>query len=115
MLDTPSIRRDIEVALQTTQQMGITGPDHLCCGTCGRIELLLTASRYLERPELASVAGDWLGQILERAQQRGVFLMNPSLPAGVLHPQFFQGVTGLGYTMLRMAHPDTLPSVLLWQ
>lgn len=115
MLDTPTIRRDIEVALQTTQQIGLIGLDHLCCGTCGRIDLLLTASRCLGRPELAAVAGDWLGQILVRAEQRGIFLLNISLPAGVLHPQFFQGMSGLGYTMLRMAHPETLPSVLLWQ
>lgn len=115
MLDTPSIRRDIEVALQTTQQIGFGGPDHLCCGTCGRIDLLLTASQCLGRPELASVAGDWLGQILTRAEQRGVFLMNMALPSKVPHPQLFQGMAGLGYTMLRMALPDTLPSVLLWQ
>jgi lantibiotic modifying enzyme len=115
MLDTPSIRRDIEVALQTTQQIGVGGPDHLCCGTCGRIDLLLTASRCLDRPELAAVASDWLGQILTRAEQRGVFLLNPALPGGVSHPQLFQGLAGLGYTMLRVALPDMLPSVLLWQ
>jgi type 2 lantibiotic biosynthesis protein LanM len=115
MLDAPPIRRDIEIALQTTQQIGVEGPDHLCCGTCGRIDLLLTASQCLGRPELAAVASDWLGQILARAEQRGVFLLNPALPWGVTHPQLFQGMAGLGYTMLRMALPDTLPSVLLWQ
>lgn len=115
ILDTPSIRRDIELAVQTTQQLGVGGPDHLCCGTGGRLELLLTASHCLERPELAAVAEDWLGQLLARAEQRGIFLLNASLPPGTPQPQLFQGTAGLGYTMLRVAFPNALPSVLLWQ
>jgi len=27
----------------------------------------------------------------------------------------FQGTAGLGYALLRLAHPDLLPCVLLWE
>lgn len=30
-------------------------------------------------------------------------------------PGFFQGAAGIGYELLRLAHPDHLPSVLLWE
>ncbi len=115
LLDTPSIRRDIEVALQTTQDIGAVGHDHLCCGTCGRVELLLTAARRLDRPKIAEVAAHWIRQVLTRAEQRGGFVLNPLLPRWVVHHQLFQGTAGIGYTLLRLAQPDALPSLLLWE
>ncbi len=30
------------------------------------------------------------------------------------NPGFFNGVSGVGYQLLRMTHPDLLPSILLW-
>jgi lantibiotic modifying enzyme len=29
-------------------------------------------------------------------------------------PGFFQGMSGIGYALLRQAYPDRLPEVLLW-
>ncbi|MFL5667359.1 MAG: type 2 lanthipeptide synthetase LanM family protein, partial [Ktedonobacteraceae bacterium] len=37
ILDNAQIRKDIEIALQTTQAFGIQDMDHLCCGNLGRI------------------------------------------------------------------------------
>jgi len=114
-LDTASVRRDIEIAVQTTQQIGVNGLDHLCCGTCGRAELLFTAALRLERPQLIAQAADWIAQISARAAKRGGFLLDPSLPRWVSHPELFQGTSGIGYTLLRQAYPDMLPSILLWE
>lgn len=115
VLDTASIRRDIEVALRTTQQTGTTGPDHLCCGTCGRAEFLLTAARRLGRPELADVAIRTIGQMFTRAEQRGGIVFGSLLPGWIARPHLFHGTTGIGYTLLRLAQPDVLPSLLLWE
>ena len=115
MLDTLSVRRDIEIALQTTQQMGVSGLDHLCCGTCGRAELLLAAAQRLARPELIAQATDWIEQISTRAAQRGNFILDPLLPRWTAHPQLFQGTSGIGYTLLRLAYLGKLPSILLWE
>ncbi len=115
MLDTASIRQDIEIALRTTRQIGTVGLDHLCCGTSGRAELLLTAAQRLQRPELAEVAARWLGQVITEADERGRFHLNLSLPRWVSQAHLFQGVSGIGYTLLRLAQPDALPSVLLWE
>ena len=103
MLDTVSIRQDIELALQTTQQMDAIGPDHLCCGISGRVEILLTSAQRLNRPELADVAVRSVRQLLTRAEQRGGFTFGSFLPTWVARPELFHGTSGIGYTLLRLA------------
>jgi lantibiotic modifying enzyme len=36
-------------------------------------------------------------------------------PLDLHAPGFFQGTSGVGYTLLRLAHPDRLPGVLLFE
>lgn len=115
VLDTPLIRRDIEAALDATLLAGSQGVDHLCCGICGRVEMALTAAQRLARPELANEAALRAEQMLVRAEKRGAFFLNAHLPRWVEHPRLFQGTAGIGYTLLRLAQPEALPSILLWE
>jgi len=112
ILDTPEIRQDIEAAINTTKQHGLSEIDHLCCGNMGRIEFLFTAGRKLSRPDLVEEAMKQAAQVVARAQQRGHFGYGSILD---FHPGFFQGASGIGYELLRLAYPDQLPSVLLWE
>jgi type 2 lantibiotic biosynthesis protein LanM len=112
ILDTPEIRQDIEAAIKTTKQQKLTGIDHLCCGNMGRVEFLLTASQKLSRPELREDAMQIASQVVARANQKGHFGYGPIL---TFHPGFFPGASGIGYELLRLAYPDQLPSVLLWE
>ncbi len=113
-LDTARIRQDIEIALQTTQQVSSVGLDHLCCGNSGRAEILLAAAQKLARPELADVAKRSIWSMITRAEHREAFLLDPTLRQ-VPRISFFHGSSGIGYTLLRMLYPDRLPSVLLWE
>lgn len=115
ILDNAQIRKDIEIALQTTRAFGIQDMDHLCCGNLGRIELLLEAASRLSRPELAEVASRQAEQVLKRAEHTGSFVLHPLLPRQIYSPGFFLGTAGIGYTLLRLAHPDLLPCILLWE
>jgi lantibiotic modifying enzyme len=115
MLDSDDIRRDIEVALQTTRAAGVQAIDHLCCGNLGRADVLLVAANRLSRLNLAEEARTWAWQIVGRAEKSGTFALHPLLPKSVSSPGFFQGTAGIGYELLRIAHPDMLPSVLLWE
>ncbi|MGJ5675412.1 MAG: type 2 lanthipeptide synthetase LanM family protein [Nostochopsis sp.] len=112
ILDTPEIRQDIEAAILTAKQQKLTGIDHLCCGNMGRVEFLLTASRKLSRPDFLEDAMQIASQVVARANQKGHFGYGPIL---TFHPGFFQGASGIGYELLRLAYPDQLPSVLLWE
>jgi type 2 lantibiotic biosynthesis protein LanM len=112
ILDTPEIRQDIEAAITTTLNYGLSDIDHLCCGNMGRVEFLFTAGRKLNRPELVEAAMKLASQVVARAEEKGHYGYGSILD---FHPGFFQGASGIGYQLLRLAYPDQLPSVLLWE
>jgi lantibiotic modifying enzyme len=106
ILDTPEIRKDIEAAITTTLNYGLSDIDHLCCGNMGRVEFLFTAGRKLNRPELVEAAMKLASQVVARAEEKGHYGYGTILD---FHPGFFQGASGIGYQLLRLAYPD--PSV----
>ena len=115
ILDTDEIRQEIEIALKTTQRCDLHGIAHLCCGTFGRIELLLAAAHQLSRIELLETAQKQAAWVVAKAEKVGSFYLLPGFPRNVYMPSFFQGTAGIGYELLRLAYPDLLPSVMLWQ
>ena len=115
ILDTPEVRQDIEIALKTTQQVSWQGADHYCCGNSGTIDLLLAAGNYLSRPELIADAQKQAAWMVTRAIQTGFFRFNDKVQGDTYSPGFYIGITGIGYELLRLAHPNLLPSVLLWE
>jgi type 2 lantibiotic biosynthesis protein LanM len=115
VLDTGQVREDLELALQTTLEFGVQGVDHPCCGSMGRAEVLLASGRRLSRPELEEAARARAWRVVTRAERTDGFVLHPMLPKQVDNPGFFQGTAGIGYELLRMARPDLLPSVLLWE
>jgi type 2 lantibiotic biosynthesis protein LanM len=116
VLDEPSFRHDIEAALQTTltTKIGEGSVDHVCCGGFGLVDILLSASEILDRPDLRMAAHDRTNKMLKAAKRRGGFCLFPQVPYQVFQPAFYQGSTGIGYSLLRLVDSD-LPSVLLWQ
>lgn len=82
-------------------------PDHVCCGTMGRVELLLAAGHGAEAWALA-------GKVLARARAGGSYYISRDVPDARYAPAFFQGLSGIGYQLLRLARPS-LPSVLAYQ
>jgi lantibiotic modifying enzyme len=51
-------------------------------------------------------------QVIARAEQRGGFAYGSVMG---FNPGFFQGASGIGYQLLRLACPEHIPSVLLWE
>ncbi|MBW4508058.1 MAG: type 2 lantipeptide synthetase LanM family protein [Scytonematopsis contorta HA4267-MV1] len=115
ILETSEIHQDIEVALQTTHSYSLQGVDHLCCGNLGRCEVLLLGAQKLSRPELLTMAQQKAAWVLARAKLAGGYQLFANLPNHVFNPGFFQGTAGIGYELLRLAYPEALPSVLLWE
>ncbi|MBD2525525.1 type 2 lanthipeptide synthetase LanM family protein [Nostoc sp. FACHB-133] len=114
ILDKPEIQKEIEIALQTTQNVGLQIVDHVCCGNLGRVEVLLVAAKHYSCPDLYQVALQNATNVVTRAKRTGGYQLFANLPSSVFNPGFFQGTAGIGYTLLRLATND-LPSVLLWQ
>jgi len=109
-LDTSEIRQDIENALAAVLSDPLRGPDHICCGTLGRLELLITAAQKLDQPELLEEARRRAAWVVGRAREVGGYTLQTSMST----PSLFQGTSGIGYQLLRLADPGRVPSVLLW-
>ncbi len=115
VLDSPSIRKDIAIAIQTTLASPPSEVDHLCCGNLGRIDFLLEASLRVERPDLLDEARRRAAEIVRRAVHAGRFCLHAQAPGVTDSPSFFQGTAGIGYALMRLAEPKGLPCVLLWE
>lgn len=115
------LQAEMETARRTTLAAGLSAIDHLCCGTMGRVEILhSTAGALPESMESAdrSLTLAKLGATLtiRRAQQRKAFsLQTDPVRNAVFQPGFFRGSSGIGHSLLRLARPDLVPSVLNWE
>lgn len=113
VFNTPQIEQEIDRAIHTTRQFTRRGKDHLCCGNFGRIEMLLVAAQNFSRADLFPVANRQASWVVRRSHRRGSYHLFDQFLPGIFHPAFFQGTSGIGYQLLRLAEPDLLPSVLL--
>jgi type 2 lantibiotic biosynthesis protein LanM len=108
------LRLQAERCLATTARHGLAAADHLCCGTSGRIDVLLEAGRRLAQPAAGEQARLLAGAVARRAANNGGYHLPSGASGEALSPGLFTGTAGIGYTWLRLARPDALPSVLLF-
>lgn len=110
LLDDPTTREEIALALQTTREQGFGLNHSLCHGDLGNLEVLLTARQIsgsaAESPDLAERTALVFASIERQGWYTGV-------PLGRETPGLMTGLAGIGYELLRLAKPDQVPSVLL--
>ena len=94
------------VSLVATGELSAT--DHPCCGNLGRAELFLSAAR-------ADLAVDLATRVIERAYRTGSYAIGHGLPDARWAPAFFQGLSGIGYHLLRVSAPEALPCILTFE
>ena len=112
-LDDGEIRTDLERGAAAIRAHRIEFIDQLCCGNLGRAEILGAAGTLAGRPEWLEAGRRLSARVAARAGRAENFGVN--WRGGPFHAGFFQGVTGIGYHFLRLAHPERHPCVLLWQ
>ena len=103
---------DINAAILKAKDLPAKLSDTLCCGYLGNIELLSEASKLFNRPELRSDALEILHQRFLHRKAAGTYQWEygPSK----YNIGLFKGITGVGYTMLRMIDKE-LPNLLIWE
>lgn len=112
-LEDDEVLGEIRVAMETTAQARPVRFDHLCCGNLGRSDALLTVGRRLDDAALIASAESTAAHVAERARAQGrLGVRTVGFENGVFRPGFFQGLSGIGYQLLRTAAPSRLPSVL---
>lgn len=112
LVDDAAVAEEIAIGLETTRRHGMGDFDFLCCGAMGRAEVLLRASEALGDPALRAAAEELAVQVLDRAERTRRFAWQP-LNQDVFDPTLYCGAAGIGYTLLRLAAPHSIPSLLL--
>jgi type 2 lantibiotic biosynthesis protein LanM len=102
-------REDVEAAVAATLDAGLHPLDLVCCGNFGRIEFLLAAARFLNRPELSAAAEKLAAAALQRRNANGNFRIFADLPVSIDSPSLFCGLAGIGYVLLRLGGDGDLP------
>ncbi len=110
------VAEEIEVAMATTARGDPTRLDHLCCGNLGRSDVLLTVGRRRGRGDLVEQGRALARAVAARARRRGHWGIGVAEFEGrAFRPGFFQGLSGIGYQLLRTVVPGRLPSVLAFE
>jgi type 2 lantibiotic biosynthesis protein LanM len=109
-LDDEPTRAEIDAALQTTLAHGFGANHSLCHGDLGNLELLLQASETLAEPRWRAEVDRLAALLLEDIERAGWAC---GLPGRVESPGLMTGLAGIGYGLLRLADPASVPSVLV--
>ncbi|MCI0398534.1 MAG: type 2 lantipeptide synthetase LanM family protein [Chloroflexi bacterium] len=109
-LDDAAVRQEIGVAVETTLAGGFGRNHSLCHGDLGNLELLAQAQKKFDRPEWADQLAGLTGAILANIRQAGP---RCGVPLGLETPGLMNGLAGIGYGLLRLAEPESVPSILL--
>lgn len=83
--------------------------DGFLCGTAGKIDALASAARRYRRADLLQSARVHAALALARARTNRWQLVEGHPSAQV--PGLMHGLAGIGYTLLRLAEPETLPGL----
>jgi type 2 lantibiotic biosynthesis protein LanM len=94
----------------------VTAPlDCACCGAFGGVELLLAAGLRWGDSTLLAAAHARASKIVRRSRATGHYRLSTSPHAHLDDPGLFRGTAGIGYGLLRLCHPELLPSFLTWE
>lgn len=111
--DGPEVREEIRAGIEKTLSLHLTLLDHLCCGNFGRAEILLYAHQKLGDCNLLDASVALTQRARERAKANGYFTWLSGAQDPLFDPGFFTGAAGVGYALLRLAYPTTLPCLLV--
>jgi lantibiotic modifying enzyme len=95
-------------------QADLPSSDHLQSGASAVAEKLNTASHTLNRPPLRDAAQRIIGDMVRRATTMRGYQTIEGMPLGAFFPSFSQGLSGIGYALLRNQAGTSLPCVQLW-
>jgi lantibiotic modifying enzyme len=112
--DSQEIRNLIyDTAERIWPSAGSLEVDDLCCGSFGCVELLLGIYNRLDDERALDKAHGVVKGIRDRARLRGSYRLSAARGTDAFAPSLFQGIAGVGYSLLRLAEPKSLPCLLL--
>lgn len=107
--DDTEVRREIEVAVDTTLSSGMGAEPILCHGDLGNLLVVTHAATALQRPDWSALAAHHTMRILANLQRERTAAARPLREAT---PTLLGGLAGVGHGLLYQACPDVVPPVL---
>lgn len=106
------LTRDLQLAVNATLARGFVYDNHcLCHGLAGKLDFLLSAALEMDdgilRKKVYGLASGWMMEARETGWICG------SDTGSLKVPGLMTGLAGIGLSLLRLAEPGTVPSVLL--
>jgi type 2 lantibiotic biosynthesis protein LanM len=102
----PEIERAVRLTLNSTERS-----DCLCHGTLGNLDCVQRAAMILNRQDWHDDVQSRLLDLWQRSRREGIWRCG--LPdRAVSLPGLFMGLAGIGHGLLRLTHPDIVPSPL---
>jgi|LSQX01.3.fsa_nt_gb type 2 lantibiotic biosynthesis protein LanM len=86
--------------------------DHICCGNFGKVDTLLQYSMYHNNSTTMKMAKVMAKKLVLKSKLNNGYIIN-NLPQKFVSPTLFQGLSGIGYELLRVNNPENIDSVLL--
>jgi lantibiotic modifying enzyme len=108
-LDDAEVRREIEVAVDTTFSRGMGDEPLLCHGDLGNLMVLTHVATALGRPDWRDLTTRHASRVLVDLQHERTI---PDAPMREAVPNLLTGLAGVGYGLLFQAYPDAVPLVL---
>lgn len=111
--ESARLARDLDRARRGLDPRLTTG-DSLCHGTFAQVDFLVELGRR-DDDQYLETARQLAGRAFERRQDEGSYRVAFGDVPGLYNPVLFLGTAGIGYTLLRLLRPETLPCVLRFE
>ena len=115
IIKTPQIRKDLDIALEKTLEKDMGFVDTLCCGNFGRLDFLVSSGLLLKKGDLVKLVEQQTSRVLNRYDTTGEFNYFSNYSTSETNIGFYQGISGIGYEMLRICEPGLFGSILMWE
>lgn len=102
--------KEIRIAVKTLREGGFGATHCLCHGDLGNLDMMLLASMQWQDEALRKEVMQRAQTILESIEKHGPLC---GIPLAVETPSFMNGLSGMGYQLLRLANPQKVPSILI--
>jgi lantibiotic modifying enzyme len=100
---------EVRSAVRATLSSGFGHNHCLCHGDLGNLDFLASASAVLGDDDLRATVDEIGATVLHGIRRNGWIC---GVPLGVASPALMNGLSGIGYGLLRIAAPERVPSVL---
>jgi type 2 lantibiotic biosynthesis protein LanM len=103
---------EIQFIVEKMLEAPLSGSDCLCHGELGNLELPILASQRLRREDWRLAAIERAERVLDRTQLNGDWIDGVGTVVHRAAPGLMLGLAGIGFQLLRLAVPDSVPSIL---